>query len=333
MGPGSDVTSYRAGQADRQSDIFNQSQQESGEKKSSDAWVSPQQKVEVDGVAFTIMLIAPILYMVYPILGSSLYAAFGLTVLLCNIFHISMLFGITLGFFAAVAAFFWAFKWEARVSGYKLYRTLRIPWRLINVFGLVAAIVSGKMGAFSAGRSLTPGGIVSGVIAAVIAHIVFKLLDGVYFSKYIPAPKAGTKEAIQLEAATPILVSGEVGEAVRVSKKEWTFRVGDQPAVMKNANAEMELQNGDFVHAAGLRGPALNVLAIRNKRYGFLYEAHNPKAPWVLTALGCFAVALFLKPIFALFLLYFPGRKLNQWRKRNLATWASRDMIGALEAP
>jgi hypothetical protein len=126
-GPNTDMDSYMAG------------------KQASEA------KTEVPGVAFTILIMAPLLFLVYPVLGITLLAISLAGLAAVAWAPIPMALKALVGLILCVAAFFPAFKLEQKVSQLAPYRLLRKWFRMFNAFVVTVAMRSGA--AFSGIRN------------------------------------------------------------------------------------------------------------------------------------------------------------------------------------
>ena len=96
----------------------------------------------MSGVAYTIVLMAPFLYLVYPVLGFTILGVvLGLVFLFINTplpIGLELIVGLILG----VMSFFLGYKLEARASQYKVYRFVRGAFRSVNFFVVPAILLS-----------------------------------------------------------------------------------------------------------------------------------------------------------------------------------------------
>ena len=160
VGPNTDMDSYMEGKRARES------------------------KTAVPGVAFTLLIVAPFLFLVYPALGLTIYAIFLAVVYLLFLAGLSgglnILFGVILG----IAGFFPAYKLEAIVSQFAPYRFFRVVLRPIAVFCLTVALRSGA--AFDNNHAIdfnrvAGDKLLEGILAAILMHFILRRADRLYF--------------------------------------------------------------------------------------------------------------------------------------------------------
>ena len=118
-GPNTDMNLYMAGQKEREA------------------------TTALPGVAFTILIMAPLLFLVYPVLGLALAAIFLAVVGALYWAPLPMMVKALAGLILSVAAFFPAFKLEQKASQIAPYRSLRKWFRLFNAFVATFALRSG----------------------------------------------------------------------------------------------------------------------------------------------------------------------------------------------
>jgi len=139
-------------------------------------------KTEVPGVAYTIFLIAPMIWIVYPVLGITLYAVCAGVYLLVKLLHIAAHWGVILGLILAVMSFFWGYTLEKKASQFTVYRWIRgfirIAAPLCSV--LFIATTGGNL-RLATLNDFEPSAIVGGFFIAVIAYLIFQRLDLIYF--------------------------------------------------------------------------------------------------------------------------------------------------------
>ncbi|MGE0267130.1 MAG: hypothetical protein AB7S78_01560 [Candidatus Omnitrophota bacterium] len=148
-------------------------------------------KVEVPGVAYTLILVSPFIWMVYPVMGLMIYAAVGGTVLLFRALHVPKEWGIFIGLIPFAMSFFWGMILENKVSQIKLYRWYRDAQRVCLAF-VVPVVLVMRDGAFTADEA---GALGVCFFAAVIIFITFQRMDLIYF----PALKEIKKMQEQLK--------------------------------------------------------------------------------------------------------------------------------------
>ncbi len=331
MQDGGDRTAYNAGLAERHNAAYNESyaaNQQSGEKSSGSAWAPPARSYPVDGVAFTILLLSPVLFMIYPILGFSLYGALGITILVGKFLPIHMAIVFLGGCGLGIAAFFWGIKMEAKMSGQKSYRVGRVVWRYVSI-----CLSSGGAIGSASRSSGAAGPVAGGLVAASLVQLICSQLDKLYFSDYIPPPKAGTKEAIKLAKVTPIIIEGPITDPVCVSEGNWmkpghwTFKIGGKPMYLKG---EYEGKTGSSHIVAGLPGEPFEALAMYDQEMKWMHTAKYPDQwKWIAALFGCFLIAVKVYPLLGFLALYFPFKIFNDARKRRIALYHSRLAVEA----
>jgi hypothetical protein len=123
MAPGTDQNSYTRGQQDREAGLMHNinATSEADNKQKTD-WSTFFPKTEVPGVAYTLILVAPFIWMVYPILGFTILAVVGGTVMLCRALHVPGHWGIILGSIPCFMSFFWGMAIENKMSQVTVYR-------------------------------------------------------------------------------------------------------------------------------------------------------------------------------------------------------------------
>lgn len=171
---GMDQTDYDAGQSDAE------------KKKASEA--PPAPKIEVDGVGFTAVLMAPFLAVMYPTMG--LIAAAGAAVAgfaagaLRPADQAPIMFA---AIFGGLAMLFFGYKAEHALSRFRIYRAVRHVVRLILLGLLVAQLL---MTEFNNTWTTTPidafnhasgGAIFAAIVAVFVMHWIFRRLDRVFF--------------------------------------------------------------------------------------------------------------------------------------------------------
>ena len=169
------------------------------DRKEADAALTPAApKVEVPGVAFTILLIAPMLFLVYPVLGLTLYVVAGAVV---AVFYFTPLpdgleiFG---GLILCVMSFFPGYKLEAKASQFKPYRFARSLWRVVSFFVLPVALQLGmslREGNRFDPNNATGGALFGGILIAILIYFVCRTLDRLYFPAWAEVEKLAEMQA------------------------------------------------------------------------------------------------------------------------------------------
>lgn len=140
-------------------------------------------KVEVSGIAFTLLMIAPMIWMIYPALGLTLWAVAAGCYFLFNALHVPMHWGFILGFILCVLSFLLGLILEKRASQAVFYRwfrgLVRIGAPLIFVFVGVKGDDVNDFQFFIKG--IEPIELVGGFFIGVIAYLIYQRLDLIYF--------------------------------------------------------------------------------------------------------------------------------------------------------
>lgn len=194
-------TSYEDGRAGRPvtsgTDMREYNRGERDRKEADAAWTPAAQKVEVPGVAYTILLIAPMLFLVYPVLGLTLYAVAGAMFALVYFTPLTKEIGIFIGFIVCVFSFFPGFKLEVKASQFKPYRVARTLWRVAGFSGL-PAVLAAIMSFRESGRldpTATGGAFSGGIMTAVLVHFLFRRCDRMYFPVWAEVEKSEKMQA------------------------------------------------------------------------------------------------------------------------------------------
>lgn len=137
------------------------------------------QPVEVPGVAFTLLLVAPLIWMVYPLLGVTIMIVPAVIIAIFSAFK-QLGWGLFLAFILGVASFIPGMKLEGKVSQLTVYRWFRGIMRIVLPFLGIAGAAASKNGNIDL-NSIPPGAIVGGFFASVITYLVFQRLDLIYF--------------------------------------------------------------------------------------------------------------------------------------------------------
>ncbi len=148
----------------------------------------PAPKTEVDGVGFTMLLMAPILAVMYPAVGAIVAAgaAVGALIVLAISPSAQMgtLFAMLIG---GIATATFGIRTERALSRFRAYRIVRHIVRLLLVGGLVAQIL---MTGFNNTWSTSPinafnkssgGSIFAAIVAVFILHWLFRRFDRIFF--------------------------------------------------------------------------------------------------------------------------------------------------------
>src|SRR5262245_6738898 len=143
-------------------------------------------KTEVDGVGFTMVLMAPILAVMYPVVGAIVAAGATTGALIVLAIEPSAqmgtLFAMLIG---GIATATFGIRAERALSPYRLYRIARHIVRLILIGGVVAQML---MTGFNNTWSTSPinafnrssgGSIFAAILAVFVLHLLFRRFDRV----------------------------------------------------------------------------------------------------------------------------------------------------------
>lgn len=137
------------------------------------------QKTEVPGVAFTLLLVAPFIWMVYPVLGGDHHGR--------SHWNCRDLFRLEtpgMGIFPCVYPgrlfFFPGMKLEAKASQSTVYRWVRGILRILLPFMAMAGAAARKNGHIDFNQ-IPPGTIVGAFFGSVVIYLIFQRLDLICF--------------------------------------------------------------------------------------------------------------------------------------------------------
>lgn len=163
MADGADLKSYVAGQQERHQPV------------------GP--KVAVPGSAFTLIVVSPLIWVVYPVLGFTAMAAFAVPILLSGGWNAAGPGAFVLGIILGVVAFFKGLTFEARASQFLPYRVIRMVMRWAGA--LVARFTSATTMDLNPLHidinKAPPATLFTGLILVFIVHYVFRTIDRLYF--------------------------------------------------------------------------------------------------------------------------------------------------------
>jgi hypothetical protein len=321
-GPDTDINSYRIGQQDREAEA----------KKGMD-W-SHLPKVDISGVGYTLLLISPFLYMVYPTLGVTLFGSFLVVLTVTHWLHVPDFPAILLLFALCVASFFPGMKLEVMASQFKIYRALRVPWRMVNFFSLPVIINYGRH-ADSFDKASGPA-LFAGIVLAILMHFILQKADRLYFPVLLsPAEKkhADDKARKRGEVLQDLtVISGAVSGLTAAEKGKWNFRIGNQPVSM---TAALDMKDGKQVLAAGHpRDNRFIVLVLNDQTAHASYEVPGPsKMPWVLAILVFFVSAFFIRAFLSLLMVPVIWVLVGKWLQKKKEIRQAQQMIWDSESP
>jgi len=147
----------------------------------------------IPGVAFTILLITPVLFLFYPVLGLTVNALFLAVLVAAYKLPVPKELTLFIGLILCVAAFFPGYRLEARASRFGAYRLVRTVVRLLGPFAaLVTLRASGEGWLFA-------------IVLAIGIHFLMRAFDRLYFP--VPAEVRKIEEARQagLPLGRPLL--------------------------------------------------------------------------------------------------------------------------------
>ena len=300
VGPNTDVVAHLSGQADRAREEAAAAAQRAGAEKRID-WSTFFPKANVSGVGFTILLMAPFLWMPYPVLGLTLIGVFGAIVTVMRWLHVPSGPAVLIGLLPCVMAFFWAMALEAKASQFSSYRWFRTAWRPLIAFVFGSAL--GTTGDIRTAQpdKLTAAGIIIGLVAAFLAHKLFRAMDRIYFR----VPELEHKELEQAVARGKVFaeIQGPISDLNEAGKNRWTYRIDDKRAFMMG---RVWANDGDHIRAAGYEGAEFDTLALVNETKDKTSVADTPS--WrnvVLSTVGILLVSVLTMPVIGILLI--PG--------------------------
>lgn len=165
------------------------------------------QKTEVNGAAFTLILIAPLIWMVYPFLGVTVMAIpLGVCALLTAL-KLHQFAVMIIGFVLMVFAFFPGMMIESKASQFTVYRWIRGLLRIVLSFVMTVVFASGKSldDRYFKISKAEPGAIVLGFFIAVMVYLIFQRLDMIYFPALKEIQKMHEKLARGERPTRPLL--------------------------------------------------------------------------------------------------------------------------------
>ena len=140
----------------------------------------------INGAGFTLLVMSPLLFTVFPVWGLSIWVA-GVGVywlISLGMGDSRSGFAILAGLIAAFAAFFFGIRPEQVASQFAIYRMVRTVSRWVTPFLFVIWMGTAN-GSFETMRQLVdrakPETFVYGIIAAILSHFVFRMADRIYF--------------------------------------------------------------------------------------------------------------------------------------------------------
>jgi hypothetical protein len=145
-------------------------------------------KVEVSGPGFTMVLMAPLLVVMYPVVGVLAVAGAAAGVFAVGALWPSNQMAIAIAaIVAGLATLHYGQKAEHALSRFRIYRVVRHGLRLILLGALVAQMLMTEFNntwtttPAEAFNQATGGAIFSAIVAVVVMHFLFRRFDGLFF--------------------------------------------------------------------------------------------------------------------------------------------------------
>jgi hypothetical protein len=163
---------------------------------------------QMPGVAFTLLIIAPFLFLVYPVLGGVVMGTFVGVLYLLSLTRLPTAGIFLVGVILGICGFFPAYKLEAMASQFKLYRAFRTLLRPISIFALTVALRSGA--AFDLGHQIdwvkiAGDKFIEGMLAAILFHYILRRADRLYFAAETDVRRQQERLAKGLPDQRPLL--------------------------------------------------------------------------------------------------------------------------------
>lgn len=177
-----------------------------GQKDLEDTLGGGNRPVEVPGVAFTLLLIFPLIWTVYPVLGVTILIVPSVIMMVFLAFKQQM-WGILFAFVLGVFSFFPGMKLEAKASQFTVYRWVRGILRIVFSFGAIVIFGSGSdlHDRYFTLSKAQPGALVGGFLGSVIVYLIFQRLDLIYFPALKEIKKMQEQLARGERPARPLL--------------------------------------------------------------------------------------------------------------------------------
>ena len=184
FGPNTDVDAYRIGQRHADAGLYKPGVEGGGQSQASSEPLIPAPKVEINGVAFTLLLTSPLLFTVFPVWGLSLYAVGGGAAWLVSLASPQSATAIIAGLIGWFAAFVFGIRLEQVASQFAIYRMIRTVGRWVTPFLFVIWMRTSNGSLETMGQLFdraSGGTFFAGILAAILAHFVFRKADRIYF--------------------------------------------------------------------------------------------------------------------------------------------------------
>ena len=180
---GYDSRDYQKGQADKQAeDQF---------------FTDRVPKANVDGPTFGIMAMAPVLFLFYPVLGLTLWAGFGLALLVGMFVPIPVALSILIGIGLCIAAWMPGFRWEKKISQSRAYRFLRWIMRIIAPIALLVAMI--------ASNKYSGGTMFFAILLLIPFFFVCRTFDRLFFPVWAEVEKKQAMNEMGIPDKRPLL--------------------------------------------------------------------------------------------------------------------------------
>ncbi|MBP9854943.1 MAG: hypothetical protein KBD53_08760 [Candidatus Omnitrophica bacterium] len=134
-------------------------------------------------IDYTLILIIPVLWIVYPIVGFLIWGVVIGIVFLFRTLHVPAMWAVILGFIPFIMSFFWGMVLEKIASQNVIYRWIRTILRVFLFFVFIL-LLSGKDAPNADPETLkfaTPEAIILAFFMTVLFHLLFQKLDRIYF--------------------------------------------------------------------------------------------------------------------------------------------------------
>ena len=138
----------------------------------------------IPGVAFTLLLVAPVIVLFYPVLGLTLWGVFLALLVVGKVMPVPWEYVAMAGFVICVGSFFPGYKLEVRASQFMPYRLVRTAIRLGSPF--LTSVIGATDGPEIALdqfylKPVSAGTLVLCAVVGIFVWLLLRWLDGLYF--------------------------------------------------------------------------------------------------------------------------------------------------------